>query len=137
MLTKFFNAAALVKDFIVDTALAPLDAYSDFKEIVLGNYTKQGAQEATRSDEFLSTVTAASTSAASFTGLTTLTWIGLLGTSMSPVGLVLTGAVVGCAATGALGRACWAIANRNAPEGSKSEVHSYSDTVDSFKRFMV
>ncbi len=136
MLTKFFNAAALVKDFVVDTALAPLDAHKDFKKIVLGNYTKQGKVEASKSDEVFSTVTAASTSAASFTGLTTLTWIGLLGTAMSPAGIVLTGAAVGCAATGALGRTCWAIANRNMAEGSKTDVNSYADTANSFKRLM-
>lgn len=132
MLTKLFNAAVLVKDFAVDTMVAPLDAYYDFKKIIAGNYSRMPGKH----DGLLSTISASATSATIFTGATTLTWIGLLGASMSPVGLGVTGIVVGCAATGAMGRACWAIANRNVPADKKETSQTYADTVVSFKRLM-
>lgn len=136
MLTKLFNAAALVKDFITDTSLAPLDAYKDFKNIFLYNFTKQGKLEPSNVDKAISTVAAINTSAVSVTGIMTFAWAGLLGTSMTVPTLIVSGAVVGFAATGVLGRSCWAIANRNASPESKDVVHSYADTVVSFKRLM-
>jgi|TARA_R110002126_G_scaffold13118_1_gene56255 hypothetical protein len=105
MLSKLFNLAASV---VTDTARAPVDAYTVFKDANLNMFAKLGQKEVSDSsalDKACASVGAAGLSGTFTCGITTLSWLGLVGVGVTSLPVIgVAGVACGFAGSGLIGK---------------------------------
>ena len=104
-LSKLFNLAASV---VSDTARAPYDAYTVFKEANLNVFSKLGRakpKESTMSDKVCASLGAFGLSGTFTCGITTLSWLGLAGAGVASLPVIgVAGVGCGFAGSGLVGK---------------------------------
>jgi|GEM_PF-6841938 len=93
-LSKLFNLAAAV---VSDTARAPYDAYNVYKEANLNVFSKLGRQkpkESSTSDKVCASLGAFGLSGTLTCGITTLSWLGMVGAGVASLPVIGVGGVL-------------------------------------------
>lgn len=105
MLSKLFNLAASV---VTDTARAPYDAYTVFKDANLNMFStlsRKKSKESSASDKICASVGAFGLSGTFTCGITTLSWLGLASAGVASLPVIgVAGVACGFAGSGLIGK---------------------------------